>query len=201
MHKLLINISLMAGLSLPAIAQTPVGTAEVNGRQVIIYDNNSWAFAAQENSTEDCFNIIEGLFFCGHILGWGATTKLSPDAAASFRLDDRNYFMVIHEGLGIEEGISLDFMQEAVLRNVAVGAGVNEQDVAVHSVDEFQLFDDTARRIVYGAKVSGLDFLYYNTVFVAPNDTLQFLTFTIGKEPKPEFMRTHTDAINALRQN
>lgn len=188
--------------ALPAASQNILGQSQFQGRTVILNDDFTWSYGEQAASgdTSDCFKVIGPYVFCGKPLGWGATTKLSPDAAASFRLDDRNYLAVIREGLGTNDGFSLDFMQGAMVTNLATAAGLNEQDIPVYSVDDMELFGIPARRVVYGGEISGLPVIYYNTVWVTDVETIQFFTFTIGKEPTESAMTLHNDSVAAIQK-
>lgn len=182
---------------LPATAQNILGQSDFQGRTVILNDDFTWSYAEQST---DCFNVVGPYVFCGKPLGWGATTKLSPDAAASFRLDDRNYGAVIQESLGTNDGFSLEFMQKAMITNLATAAALGEADIPVYSADDFDLFGIPARRVVYGGVINGLPVIYYNTVWVTDVETIQFFTFTIGKEPTEEALKLHIDSIAAVQK-
>lgn len=197
-----IILGLGSALALPAISQNVLGQSQFQGRTVILNDDFTWSFDEQTAGADlsDCFNVIGPYVFCGKNLGWGATNKLSPDAAASFRLDDRNYLAVIQEGLGTNDGFSLDFMQDAMVTNLATAAGLNEQDIPVYSVDDMDLFGIPARRVVYGGEISGLPVIYYNTVWVTDVETIQFFTFTIGKEPTETAMQLHNQSVAAVQK-
>ncbi len=202
--KLLIAAALVTTTSLgalPAMAQNILGQSQFQGRTVILNDDFTWSYVEQSSgSTGDCFAMTGPYVFCGKPLGWGATTKLSPDAAASFRLDDRNYGAVIREGLGTNDGFSLEFMEKAMITNLATAAGLGEADIPTYSSEDFEIFGIPARRVVYGGVINGLSVIYYNTVWVSDAETIQFFTFTIGEEPTDDAMALHVNSIQAVQK-
>ncbi len=208
MFKTLITTNAAAWLALvtvlPAFAQSILGIAEINGRKIVVNDDFTWSYInddLQAAIPTDCFKITEVYLFCGKYLGWGAYgVQLSPDITAAFKLDDRNYFTTIHETVGANDGISFDFIQDAIIKNTAAHAGLSTKDVTIHSVDETHLFGDPARRIVYSVNLNGLDVTYFNTFYVVATETLQFISYTIGAAPTPQSMQTHTNAIAVLQK-
>jgi hypothetical protein len=85
-----------------------------------------------------------------------------------------------------------------MIENLATAAGLGKQDIPVYAVDDFDMFGIPARRVIYGGKISGLDVIYYNTVWVSEIETIQFFSFTIGKEPTEQALQSHVNAIAAV---
>lgn len=183
------------------MAQNAIGQSQFDGETIILNDDFTWSYAEQSANADnaDCFKITSLYNFCGRPLGWVVTSKLSPEAVGSFRLDDRNYAIVIQEALGADDGFTLDFMQEAIITNFTTAAGIGKQDVTTYETLDFELFGSPARRVVYGGRISGLDVIYYNTIWLSERETIQFLSFTISNEPTDAAKELHLGSVDALR--
>jgi hypothetical protein len=188
----------------PIFAQDVLGTAVINGRSIEIMDDGTWAYAAPgaaaDPSLADCFTVSQAYAFCGKTAGWFVAQKLSPAAAASFQRDDRNYGMVISESIGIDDGISLDFMERALVANAAIAAGLTEADITMFSKTPVTVFEQDGLQMVYGLRVQGLNVVYANTVFLRAKETTQFLTYTIAAEPDAAFLAGHTEYVSLMRE-
>ncbi len=187
-----------------AFAQEVVGTGFVDGRKVELRSDNTWAFADKPvlslPGSEDCLPINGSYEFCGKDLGWRVAQKIAIDAAASFSLNDRTYGLVITEALGVQDGMSLDFMAGAVISNAAVALNIRDEDITIFSTTDGQMFGDPSREMAYGADVDGLRFVYFNTLVVRETETLQFLMFSIGPEPTDTMREANSDFIAAMKE-
>jgi hypothetical protein len=200
---------LIAGLlgllvSFGAQAQTILGNVEINGRNAIIYDDFSWKFEGDaDNSNKvnltDCGAIGDNHVFCGDKIGWGATSKLTPDSAGSYRYDDRNYATIILESVGSSDGLTLDFMENSIIRNASIGAGIGEADVERFETTDMTVNGHPGRKLVYGPKIDGLNFVYFNRFFITPKETPQMISFTIASTPDAATAELHAAAVTELR--
>ncbi len=178
-----------------AHAQESVGRAVVEGKVIILYSDGTWEFEAVDT---DCSVVAKDITFCSNSDGWEKVSNASADAAASFRLDDRNYGMVIDEALGIEDGMDKEFMTGAVIYNVAVGAGITESEVVTMDIDDGTLFGRDARTIIYGAAVDGLDVIYVNSILFSKNRTIQMVSYSVGRELTDQQIETHQSFVSTI---
>lgn len=190
---LLLAISIM--IVVPANAQESVGRAIVDGKVVILYGDGTWQFETVE---EGCSAVAKGIAFCSSSAGWEKVSNASADAAATFRLDDRNYGMIIDELLGITDGMDKEFMTSAVIYNVAVGAGIAESEVVTMDIKDQTLFGRDARTITYAAAVDGLDVIYVNSIVFSDKRTVQVVTYSIGQELTDQMKETHESFVSTI---
>lgn len=202
----LIAMGFLVAVPVSGMAQSTLGEAALNGRPVILKDDFTWEYAPiapsdeSTNNLAGCDTINERFVLCGRDLGWQPSMKMSPDAVGSFRLDDRNYAMVIQESLGSDDGMSLDYMQGAVIYTAAVAAGVAETDVPVYTNQDKKFVGLAARTLIYGATFDGLAFTYHNTMFVDERESYQFLTFGVGGAPTETSKAVHEAFLSAVRE-
>ena len=179
-----------------ATAQESVGKAVVDGKVVVLYSDGTWQY---ESGEAGCSPIAKGITVCPGNEGWMKASNASADAAATFRLDDRNYAMIIDEKLGVADGLNKEFMTKAVITNVAIGANIPESEVLTMNIEDGQLFGRDKRTITYGAPIDGLDVVYVNSVVFSENRTLQILTYSIGKVFTDEMGANHQSFISTIK--
>lgn len=191
--------ALVAALALPvgASAQEILGTSVIDGRRISILDDGTWVYA--DPADENCRPLTEVLAFCGEANGWTATRPPSPDIIAQYRYDDRNYAQFVYEALGTDDGMSLEFMREAVIGNAAGAAGVGEAEIPVIEVYDTTLGASEGETVVYLVTLNGLKIVFANTVVVTPRHTLQAMTFSIGTGFTDAHRRLHAAFLGDVR--
>tara|TARA_R110000765_G_C18779156_1_gene591112 strand:+ start:240 stop:851 length:612 start_codon:yes stop_codon:yes gene_type:complete len=186
----------LAPINGSACAQQAVGRTLVDGKSVTLFDNGTWSYeGAQE---EGCRTLGAGISFCGSSDTWKKTAPNGSDIAASFRYDDRNYAMVIVETVGVEDGVSLQFMRNAVVSNAADGANVPAEEIIVFGIEPYERFKYPTETVVYGASLDGLNLTYANTIITKPHQTLQLITYAVGTDYTQQHKLLHSDFVDSI---
>ncbi len=159
----------------PALAQQEVGRGEVNGREIIIYDNGTWDFAggglggpvkARRDPCDGLVKVESGnapLSYCLSSDNW-----LENDPEGAFegyyrtRTDDI-YFGVIVE----KTQLRLKQFREAILKNARQGAGTN--DVRISHEGQISINGTVWQTIDYVAEISDLT-LSFRNYYMSDND-------------------------------
>ena len=198
MRKLpFVTLAILLLSGLVATAQEQVGSALIDGKKIKIFDDFSWQYASKTPS--ECQTISKQLEFCGSSTRWRSTTVPSSDVSAVYRYDDRHYAMVIVEELGSADGVSLDFMRQAVLENAAAGAETRVEDVAVFESTDIEVAGFDATNIVYSVPINGLQLVYSNTIISQSNLTLQLITYEVGSQYQDFHRGIHQDFLSEMR--
>ncbi|MBT8409486.1 MAG: hypothetical protein KJN93_07665 [Alphaproteobacteria bacterium] len=172
----------------PAFAIEKIGSALIGGKRVDIFDNGTWAYT--ETTQGDCKSLSDTLAFCGEASGWTATRPPAPDIIAQYQYDDRNYAQYVLEAVGGDDGMTIEFMRDAVLQNAAAASGVAATDIPVLDVIDVELTGYGGTTVVYVVTINGLNLVFANSIVVADAQSLQAMTFSVGK--------SYTDAHKAL---
>lgn len=162
----------------PAFAIEKIGSALVDGKRVDIFDNGTWAYT--EVTEGDCKSLSNTLAFCGETSGWTATRPPAPDIIAQYQYDDRNYGQFVLEGVGSDDGMTMEFMRDAVLQNAAAASGVGAADIPVLDVMDAELSGYGGTTVVYRVTINGLNLVFANSIIVADAQSLQAMTFSVG---------------------
>lgn len=188
-------------IALPLAAQNAkvVGTAIVDGQRVELLSDRSWRYAEAATTERGCAEINHVLQLCGVSDRWTSLDTTGTEFIRQFRLNSRTYSGIIYEELGAADGLTAEFMRQAVLENAAMFTGVRAEDIPVISIDTLTVDENPAERVVYGAKFNGLDIVYQNTIVNAANHNIQVVVWSVGAELTDEAQNANADFINAIR--
>lgn len=176
-----------------AVSQSIVGIAMVEGKRVELYDNGTWEFS--DLGEQSCFKIAAKLSFCGNPLKWKPTKVPNSEVNAAFNLDDRNYGMVVYEGVGTKDGMSLPMMQSVALEYAADAMGLPPSQVPVYGLDAAQVEGHATETLYYSASIEGMSIIYANTAIVGDHDTVQIITYTLADDIDDAFKARHADFL------
>ena len=195
---LLRKVSFVLALLAPAalLAQDVIGTAIVGGRKIQILSDNTWQFEDQLGAP--CFVIDADLSFCGRPSGWSLLGNKPPQITAAFERNRSDYAFFVTEAAGSSVGMSLDFLGEAVIGNVANGMGVSPADVPVFFSESVEFYGKPARRVALQAKLNGVFFIFINTYWVEANKAGQVFTYTFGDQLRDSDVALHKQVVSSL---
>lgn len=184
-----------------AIAQDVLGTSVIDGRNIEILEDGSWRFEATPDTTEECEPLPQKVEFCGVSDGWTPTTPPSPQIAAQYRYDDRHYGQFVIEGVGTDEGMSLTFFLDAVIRNAAAVTGVPRENIIVLGQRDATISGYQGQTIVYRARFDKLDVVFANTILVLEDRSIQSITFSVGRDETDKSRALHEEFISKTEIN
>ena len=193
-------IVIMTALPIVSWGQEKVGTAIVDGKKVELLSDGSWRYTQPQLST-DCMAIKANLEFCGIQNGWTKVADNSVDITAQFKFDDRTYGLFIVEEVGLDDGVSLEFMRTAIIENFAGATGIEPEDVVVFDVEDQKLQGRDAAIITYGGKLSGTNVIFRNMIVVDDNMTVQAAVYTFGKTVTEHLKERHSEFIEKTHIN
>lgn len=193
-------VSLAMGLAQAGAAQSVVGTTIIEGRDVQLLSNNTWRFTETTGLEEGCTIIDGNLSFCGAPTRWQrAPVTPAPAIDALFQVDDRNFGMLIVEGLGRADGLTEENLREAVLLNAGAAAGLVRQAVPVIDTFESTVGDKSYPTIAYQIELQGLPFTYLTTLVVEERSAAQLTTYAIGEAITDGQRALHTEFLSLVR--
>ncbi len=175
-----------------------VGTTVIDGRVVTLNADQTWQYADEKGTQTRCSVFHPKLKFCGPSDFWKVTSKLSPDASASFRHSDREYLMIIAEDVGTNVGMSLDLLTNAAIENAAIGTGVSKDQIPIYDVEDGETLGTPSRTMAYGVNIDGLDVTYVNTTMVSSDLALQFISFSVSNSYGAAEKALHQNALSYL---
>lgn len=179
-----------------AQAQQAVSRSLVNGKAVTLFDNGTWTYESSDQ--QRCRSLGSGISFCGASDIWKNTTSAGPDAAATFRYDDRHYAMVIVEALGVADGVTQEYMRSAVVENAATGGDVASESVVVIGIESYEGFAYPSETVVYSTQINGLDAIFANTIVTKLNQTFQLITFAVGSQYTQQHRHLNDDFVKSF---
>ncbi|MEZ5872661.1 MAG: hypothetical protein R3D32_12630 [Nitratireductor sp.] len=180
-RKMLIGAAIVMAFTGQALSDE-MGRVEVNGRMVILNDDNTWQFASDDGSARpaNCTEIkseVVPVSVCLDPEKW-TLANLNGAEEHGFRHKEHDlYFLMITEKTVIEKPA----LKKAAITNAQSAAGLNKVNV---------LEDDAASvggypfgHIVYNTIVDGIDITYANYYTSFPDvGSLQLVIFTGAKE-------------------
>lgn len=182
----------------PASAQAVVGRGVVDGQKVELLSDKTWRLTDEDSALAGCDGLPLSVSFCAGT-DWKPTTPPNTEIAAQYRFDDRNYGQIILEDVGVEDGMSAEFMRKAIINRAAIIAGLREQDVIVLDVRDVTLGDLPGEMVVYQLGLDGVDAVFLHTIIISPKRTFQLMTFAVGKQKTPEMDRLHVDFLSRVK--
>lgn len=187
------------GLTPVAQARDLVGTGFVNNKFVQLYSDGTWEYLS-EPVAPGCLMLDQNIRLCDNTT-WEKLPGPSGefDAIYSFEKDARIYAGIISENLGTREGLSYESMVSLALDQAALVSGTTVEAVPVHSIQDADIDDNPARRVVYGAVENGVSFVFANSIVLKEGMVLQALTWTVGKEFTNELEAAHDDFLGKIK--
>ena len=184
---------------LPCIvsAQSKVGTAVVDGSIVDLFSNKTWRFRDEE--PRECEQIKLGVSFCDESAIWKRLDNEGPEISAMYNYDDRNYAMFIIEAMGSDDGLSLELMRKIAIENFADGAETSANNVTIFGSYDRELLGLQATTVEYGGKISGMSLIFYNTIVVEEQRTIQLVTYAIARAPTKQGRSLHESFLKNVR--
>lgn len=177
-----------------ASAQVVVGRTQVDGQNVVIYEDFTWEF--ETTRTDDCTPLGRAIAFCGNPSIWKYTDPMDNEAAAMYRYDDRHYGIIIVEDLGSEDGLTEKFMRQTVIQNAADVAGIPATLVTIYESGENDAAEGHVSPLIYGIKLDGMPVVYANTIVNQPHNTYQLITFSVDDSYSDRHRSLHKDFVN-----
>ena len=186
-------------LSAPSYAQNVVGRSLVDGQQVELLSDGTWRFTDRATSTTDCRVLPAGLEFCGIQNGWQETPAPNADIAAQFRFDDRHYGQFVIEEVGLDDGMSVEFMRRVIIENAAAVSGSSPDLIPILGSEPARMSKVDGETVIYFVDFDGLDVVFANAIFVDAGRTVQAITFAIGKEFSQRHQELHQTFLDLIR--
>jgi hypothetical protein len=175
----MLRILLTLALILPSFATAEkLATAVVNGRKVNVYSDKTWAYQDQLQSS--CTSLDAHVSFCSNDT-WRKALKSSADQLAQYTNDKDQYGIIVSEGLGLADGVSLEFMVDAALSNAAIAWGLNKSDIPVLEISDVEFEGMQSRRLSVSAEIQAVSLILIYTISVADGQSYQLITFRVGK--------------------
>lgn len=122
-----------------------------------------------------------------------------PEISAMYNYDDRNYAMFIIEAVGGDDGMSLEMMRKIAIENFADGAETSANNVTSFDTYDRKLLGRQATTVEYGGKISGMSLIFYNTIVVEEQRTIQLATYEIGRAPTKQARSLHESFLKNVR--
>jgi hypothetical protein len=123
----------------------------------------------------------------------------SNEITTAYRYDDRHYAVFVVEELGSDDGITIEFMRNAVLDRMARESGVESSQVEVLENTSSKVGNTDSTLVVYRGKVSGLYVVYANTIVIESKQVYQLITYSIGNDFSSNDRHVHDDLISRIR--
>jgi hypothetical protein len=181
-------------------AQNKVGSSVVDGKTIDLFSDFTWQY---RTGIEDaaCTTVSPGIEFCGTNRGWQKSNDSSSDITAQFRFDDRTYGLFIVEDIGASDGVSLEYMRNIVVENMAIAADVSKENILILEVEDGTFHGKPSSMIVYSGKVEGLKIVFANTIVIEPSRSLQLATYSFGDSFTEKHRRVHDDFLSMVKFN
>ena len=175
----MLRILVTLALILPSFATAEkLATAVVNGRKVNVYSDKTWAYQDQLQSS--CESLDAHVSFCSNDT-WDKTSTSDPQQLAQYMNNKDQYGIIISEGLGLADGVSLEMMVDAALSNIAIAWGINKSDIPVLKISDVEFEGMQSRRMAVSAEYQAMSLILIYTISVADGQAYQLITFRVGK--------------------
>lgn len=199
-QSIFIGAAMAAALPSTSFAQSVVGTAVVDGQEVELLSNNTWRFAADIDLGANCAVVDAPIAFCGAPTRWQrAPAAPSPAVDALYQLDDRNFGMLIVDGIGRADGLDVNGLRDSVLLNAGAAAGTPGQAVPVLETFESEVEGKPYSTVSYQVQIQGLSFVYQTTLYVDDNNAAQFTTYAVGNALTDGQRAIHEEFLSLIR--
>ena len=194
---IILILSCLTAMAMPATANEVVGTGEVDGRAVELLDDKSWRYKIPlvGRSSGECEIIKSYVEFC-NTLNWDVSEPVGP-ASAVYAVNDRTYVMLIIEQLGRADGVTADYMVEAAHWYAAEGFNIQQDSLNVHYTRPTSARGYDYTTTSYSGKMKGLPFTFVNNIYVGDRYTVQAAVYTVGSL-SPTLEATSRDVLERL---
>jgi len=179
--RVLVAAGILAWLSVQAIAAEQ-GRVQFNGREVILFDDNTWKFStdAVSNANNDCILIKSTTLpvtICLDDTIW--KNGDSNDAAElSFATKDETLFLLV---ITETDEVQLDPFEKAIIANAQSAAG--KVPVEVKFKERLDAHSLEWGRMVYDADIEGLKIRYENYfTTIKGKGSVQFVFYTTPEQ-------------------
>lgn len=195
MKRLVLALALLSPMA--ALGQAVVGQGIVDGKIIEILSDKTWRYAAGADATAPHCQLMDGtVSFCADGSAWQATTALSAEADGSFVKDGSYYGMLIVDRFGTEAGISPQMMRDAVLQNARRATPV---EPTVISVTPVTVDGQQGETIVFLTAYNGASLVFSDTTVIGATQSLQIITYTLGKVYAPDQVAAHEEFVAQTR--
>ena len=196
MKKLMFSFFILTSFAFSSFAfgQAIVGTSSVDGRPVEILSDKTWRFIQKADATK-CSNLLsisDVVQFCNSG-NWKVMPK-QPSINVLLAIDDRHYAAFIAEAIGREDGASNEFMVKTAHGYLAAQMNVPVESLEVLYTRDKKIDGKQGIQTAYAGNIDGLKVTYINSIYVGQNNTLQVVTWGIGKM-KPELKAHHETMV------
>ena len=159
-------------------AQEIIGRTTILGKEVEIFDNQTWRYATPDKEFSDCEKLQLDIYFC-NVSDW-KKVKASGEVDAMFELNSRTFLMFIIEEMGSDDGVSTQFMKEIALLNAAQGDEDKVDEIYEHFSKNRKTNGHDFLSVAYSTNISGIKFTMLNNIFVGQRKTMQAAIYTVG---------------------
>lgn len=202
MARIKLNIAMvlaLLSLAIPANAAVEIGKALIEGKIVILYDDNTWQFEGEAKAASStCDELSRRIEFCKGATTYEQVAAANNELLGQFRKDDRNYAMIIEEEVGTKDGMTLEFMRSAIFENQIAG-GVKKEDIIIIDTNEGEEFGQDATFVAMATSLEGLKLVYAYTIMISETTTVQLITYALGQELTDEIIDNHNEFLDLVR--
>ncbi len=155
-----------------------IGRAFVNGKEIILYDNNTWEYAPFDPSIEaaDCTSVKSERIPASICLNPDKWRLLTATPPAEFMLQypsEELYLIIVTEKIYVP----MKLFKKAILQNAQVAAGLSKIRIMEDSTSSIDGRD--FGHLIFASNTSGLDLVYENFHFTDQDiGSVQFAFFT-----------------------
>lgn len=188
--------ALVLALSVPASAQQVVGKALVEGKTVLLFDNQTWEFETKPSGDAGCKTVNIRVQFCGPESVWRPTRPASSEIQAAYRYDDTHYGQFIEEAIGRNVGLTEELLPGILLQNAEMLSGGPPVQI-----DQFDSLVDghPAHTLVYQVTTQGMKVVFFNTYVLGDTTLLQVMTYVIAASPTDADRALHDQFLGLIR--
>lgn len=108
--------------------------------------------------------------------------------------DNLQYGVIIEEKIGLRDGLTEEYMLNAIEENM-VASGARKKEIVVVDRQKSELGEREATQMAYLLKLNGLNFTFMSTFGMSEDTTLQFITWTTGKQLERKNQDLHADFL------
>ncbi len=181
-------------LASAASAQTLVGKALVEGKEVELFSDKTWRFTVEQAA--DCKTLTPKLQFCGDAARWKSSPPPSPVVAAAYSLNSSTYGQYVIEDLGTAQGMTIEAAKQAV---VQIGENSTGETATILGNETTEFDGQPAETLIYQLKVSGMQIVFANTFVLRENTLAQIITYEITSGYSDAHIKAHAEFLAATR--
>lgn len=190
-----------AGLMLSAsvtLAQNVIGTTVVDGREVVLYQDKTWAFKQQ--ASENCEEINKFLRFCGDDFLWRKNPPPTDAIAAQYTPDPKLYLQYLPEGVGSKDGITYETFRKVAIQYASQASGITPDRVPILLSEDKVVSGHSGTTLAYHVDFSGTDVVFANTMIIGTDWSIQIQTYEIGVNQMTEkHTKHHAESLKLTR--